>query len=65
MPFRFDVALEPAAKGAWNLILDLEIAPGLAGLVVLDGHPNRVDDIYGKVFLVLEPLCSPLRPPSQ
>ena len=29
MPFRFDVALEPAAKGAWNLILDLDIAPGI------------------------------------
>ena len=29
MPFRLDVALEPAAKGAWNLILDLEIAPGI------------------------------------
>ena len=29
MPFRFDVALEPAAKGAWNLISDLDIAPGI------------------------------------
>ena len=29
MPFQLDVALEPAAKGAWNLILDLEIAPGI------------------------------------
>ena len=25
---------------------------------------SHVDDIYGTVFLVLEPLCSPSRPPS-
>ncbi len=29
MPFQLYVALEPAAKGAWNLILDLDIAPGI------------------------------------
>ena len=26
--------------------------------------PNHADDIYGKELFVLEPLCSPSRPPS-
>ena len=28
MSFQLDVALEPAAKGEWNLILDLGVDPG-------------------------------------
>ena len=115
MPFRLDVALEPSAKGEWNLILDLDMDPGdwvvssystdsMFGKVALrfqepealtllgameeipssqwEVEPfsqldirvlrrdkrmiqrifmdsNHVDDIHGKVFFVLEPLCTP------
>ena len=115
MPFQLDVALEPSAKGEWNLILDLDMDPGdwvvssystdsMFGKVALRFQepealtllgameeippsqwevepfsqldikvlrrdtrmiqrvamgPNHLDDIHGKVFFVLEPLCTP------
>jgi len=115
MPFQLDVALEPSAKGEWNLILDLDMDPGdwvvssystdsMFGRVALRFQepealtllgameeippsqwevepfsqldikvlrrdtrmiqrvamgPNHLDDIHGKVFFVLEPLCTP------
>lgn len=115
MPFQLDVALEPAAEGEWNLILDLDLDRGdwvvssystdsMFGKVALRFqepkaltllgaieeippsqwevepfsqldikvirrdtrmiqrvamNPNHVDDIHGRVFFVLEPLCTP------
>lgn len=115
MPFQLDVALEPSAKGEWNLILDLDMDPGdwvvssystdsMFGKVALrfqEPHaltllgsieeippsqwevepfsgldikvirrdtrmtqrlamtPGHSEDIHGRVFFVLEPLCTP------
>ena len=115
MPFQLDVALEPADKGEWSLILDLDLDRGdwvvssystdsMFGKVALrfqEPHaltllgameeippsqwevepfsqldikvirrdtrmiqrlamdPNHLGDIHGKVFFVLEPLCTP------
>lgn len=115
MPFQLDVALEPADKGEWNLILDLDLDRGdwvvssystdsmfgkvslrfqephaLTLLGVMEEIPpsqwevepfsqldikvirrdtrmiqrlamdlNHVGDIHGRVFFVLEPLCTP------